>query len=277
MATAEDLAETERLVKETGGRIVARPVDVRDFDALKGAVRDGVEELGRLDIVVANAGIGTFGTAEELTEREWRDVIDVDLIGVWLTCKATIPVIADKGNFVLTSSTMGLSAVGNATHYVAAKHGIVGLMRSLAQELAPRGIRVNSVHPTQVAGEMIFNQGMYDLFRPDLESPTQQDMAEVSAQTDASRGPLDRVARCLERSTFSGLRRSALHHRRGAPDRRRLPSSCLIEAEPRRPTPHMPSAPGDGHHAVAAGERRRRRGREDREEDRDEQQSWHGP
>jgi (+)-trans-carveol dehydrogenase len=183
MATADDLAETERLVKEAGGRIVVRPVDVRDFDALEAAVKDGVQELGRLDIVVANAGIGTFGPAEELTEREWRDVIDVDLIGVWLTCKATIPVIEDKGNFILTSSTMGLSAVGNATHYVAAKHGVVGLMLSLAQELAPRGIRVNSVHPTQVAGEMIFNQGMYDLFRPDLESPTQEDMAEVSAQT----------------------------------------------------------------------------------------------
>lgn len=183
MSSSADLQETVRMVEETGRRIVAREADVRDFAALREAVEAGVAEFGKVDIVVANAGIGTYGTAADLTEQEWRDVLDVDLTGVWLTCKASLPDLAEGGAVVLTSSTMGLSSVPNAAHYVAAKHGVVGLMRSLAQELAPRRIRVNSVHPTQVGTEMILNQGMYEMFRPDLENPTQKDFAEASAAT----------------------------------------------------------------------------------------------
>jgi SDR family mycofactocin-dependent oxidoreductase len=183
MSTLDDLNETVRAVEALDRRIVARQGDVRDYAALEGALDAGISELGSLDIVIANAGIGSYATAEKLTEQEWRDVLDVDLTGVWLTCKAAIPRMADGGVIILTSSTMGLKTVPNAAHYNAAKHGVVGLMRTLAQELAPRRIRVNSIHPTQVGTDMILNQGMYDMFRPDLEHPTRDDFAEASAAT----------------------------------------------------------------------------------------------
>lgn len=172
MSTPDDLAETVREVEKLDRRIVATQADVRDFDALKAAVDDGVAQLGRLDIVSANAGIFSFGTMTELTEEQFRDMIDVNLIGVWHTAKATIPHIragGRGGSIILTSSTAGLTAMPNMGHYVAAKHGIVGLMRTLALELAPESIRVNSLHPTSVDTDMIQNAAAYELFSPDLQ------------------------------------------------------------------------------------------------------------
>jgi SDR family mycofactocin-dependent oxidoreductase len=171
MATADDLAETVEAVEALGRRIVATQVDVRDYAALEAALDDGVAELGRLDIVAANAGIVSFGTVEELTERAWQDVIDVNLTGVWHTVKAAIPHLraAGGGSIVITSSGAGLMGQANTGHYVAAKHGVVGLMRTLANELAPDMVRVNTVHPGSVDNDMIHNQATYHLFMPDRE------------------------------------------------------------------------------------------------------------
>ena len=174
-ATEEDLAETVRQVEALDRRIVASKADVRDYDGLKAAVDAGVAELGRLDIVAANAGIaGTPAQAADIPDDHWTTMIDINLSGVWHTAKATIPHLkaAGGGSIIITSSDAGLFAYPNMSHYVSAKHGLVGLMRTLALELAPDMIRVNSVHPTTVATDMVLNDSIYRLFRPDLENPT---------------------------------------------------------------------------------------------------------
>ncbi|MGH3096408.1 MAG: mycofactocin-coupled SDR family oxidoreductase [Streptosporangiales bacterium] len=179
MSTPDDLAETVRQVEALDRRIVATQADVRDFDAVKAALDDGVAQLGRLDIVCANAGIMSVGRADELPEQAWQDMIDINLSGVWRACKAAIPHLSDGGCIVITSSAAGLMAIENSAHYVSAKHGLVGLMRTLTLELAPRSIRVNSVHPTTVNTDMIRNDPTYRLFRPDLDNPTVDDAAEA--------------------------------------------------------------------------------------------------
>jgi (+)-trans-carveol dehydrogenase len=187
-ATEADLAETVRQVEALDRRIVASKADVRDFGQLKKAVDDGVAQLGKLDIVAANAGIaGTPHHAEDIPEEEWLDMIDINLSGVWRTCKAAIPHLkANKGgSIIITSSDAGLFAFENISHYVAAKHGLVGLMRTLALELAPDMIRVNSVHPTVVDTDMVQNEGTYRLFRPDLEHPTKEDFSEAARGINA--------------------------------------------------------------------------------------------
>jgi (+)-trans-carveol dehydrogenase len=188
MATSDDLNETVRQVEELDRRIVATQADVRDYAGLKQALDEGVAQLGRLDIVAANAGIASFGPAEELSEQAWQDMIDVNLTGVWHTCKAAIPHLkagGRGGSIILTSSAAGLKGYANVSHYVSAKHGVVGLMRTLAQELAPHMIRVNSIHPTQVDTPMIMNETAFRLFLPDHEHPTVEDFAPVSQTMNA--------------------------------------------------------------------------------------------
>ncbi|BDI22519.1 mycofactocin-coupled SDR family oxidoreductase [Herbiconiux sp. L3-i23] len=189
-ATEEDLQETVRQVEALDRRIVATKADVRDFAQLKGAVDDGVAELGRLDIVSANAGIsGMPHLSEEIEDSEWVDMPEVNLNGVWRTCKAAIPHLKANGkkggSIILTSSDAGLFAYQNISHYVAAKHGVVGLMRTLALELGPHFIRVNSIHPTTVDTPMVQNDDIYRLFRPDLDSPTKQDFADAATQMNS--------------------------------------------------------------------------------------------
>ncbi|SCX43732.1 (+)-trans-carveol dehydrogenase [Klenkia marina] len=170
MATEEDLAETVRQVEALDRRIVASVADVRDSAALKGAVDEGVAQLGRLDIVLANAGIASFKPVEELTDEDWDEMIGVNLTGVFKTVRAAVPHIRAGGRggaIVLTSSTAGIKGLANLAHYVAAKHGVVGLMKTMANEFAPDMIRVNSVHPTSVNTDMIHNEETYGLFRPD--------------------------------------------------------------------------------------------------------------
>lgn len=183
--TPDDLAQTADLVKGLDRRIVTAQVDVRDFDALKAAVDSGVEQLGRLDVIVANAGIGNGGqTLEKTSEADWQDMIDVNLSGVWKTVKAAVPHLISAGNggsIILTSSVGGLKAYPHTGHYIAAKHGVVGLMRTFAVELGQHFIRVNSVHPTNVNTPLFMNEGTMRLFRPDLENPGSDDMA-VAAQ-----------------------------------------------------------------------------------------------
>jgi SDR family mycofactocin-dependent oxidoreductase len=170
MSTPEDLAETVKEIEALDRRIVATQADVRDYGAVKAALDDGVAQLGRLDIVSANAGIFSFGALAELDDATWKDMIDVNLTGVWHTVKAAIPHLraAGGGSVILTSSTAGLMAIPQIGHYTSAKHGVVGLMRTLAVELAPDLIRVNSVHPTAVDTDMIQNSATYELFAADL-------------------------------------------------------------------------------------------------------------
>jgi (+)-trans-carveol dehydrogenase len=153
-ATPEDLAETVDMVKNLDRRVVSAQVDVRDYAALKVAVDDGVEELGRLDIVVANAGIGTTGVKlHKMDEATWDETIGVNLGGVWKTVKAAVPHLkagGRGGSIIITSSVGGLKAYPHVGHYVAAKHGVVGLMRTFAVELGAESIRVNTIHPTHV-------------------------------------------------------------------------------------------------------------------------------
>jgi (+)-trans-carveol dehydrogenase len=181
MSTAADLRQTVGDVEQAGGEIIAREVDVRDFDALDATIRSAAGQFGRLDVVCANAGISSTGRLSDLPAATWQDVIDVNLTGVWHTCKAAIPHMLAAGNggsIVITSSGAGLRASQNIGHYVASKHGVVGLMRTLALELAADYIRVNTIHPAIVQTPMILNDMMYRLFRPDLPEPTEQD-AEV--------------------------------------------------------------------------------------------------
>ncbi|MGI8393975.1 mycofactocin-coupled SDR family oxidoreductase [Leucobacter sp. W1038] len=187
-ATEADLAETVRQVEELDRRIVARVADVRVQEQLDAAVADGIAQFGRLDVVSANAGIAmTPALAHMMTDEEFMDMQDVNLAGVWRTAKAAIPHMIEAGNggsIVLTSSEAGLKGYAHAASYVSAKHGVVGLMRTLAMELAPHMIRVNSIHPTQVDTPMIMNETIMKLFRPDIENPTKEDFAEASQHTN---------------------------------------------------------------------------------------------
>ncbi|OBG28755.1 mycofactocin-coupled SDR family oxidoreductase [Mycobacterium sp. 852002-51057_SCH5723018] len=184
-STPDDLAETADIIKGLNRRIVTAEVDVRDYEALKAAVDSGVGQLGRLDIICANAGIGNGGqTLDKTSEDDWRDMIDVNLSGVWKTVKSGVPHLISQGeggSIILTSSVGGLKAYPHTGHYIAAKHGVVGLMRTFAVELGRHFIRVNSVHPTNVNTPMFMNEGTMKLFRPDLESPGPDDL-KVAAQ-----------------------------------------------------------------------------------------------
>ena len=169
-ATPDELEQTVKLVEDQGRRIVARQADVRDADAVDTVVREGVDEFGRLDIVVANAGIVRL--TESSNRREvFRDIVDVNLIGVWNTVESAIPTLIDGcrgGSIVVTSSSAGLKATGTdragGQAYAAAKRGLVGLMQVWANQLGPHSIRVNTIHPTGVATGMVMNETMAKLF-----------------------------------------------------------------------------------------------------------------
>lgn len=179
LASPEDLQTTERMVRELDRGIIARHVDVRDFDAVDAAVQEGLALFGHIDVVVANAGVLSFAQVEDITDSMWDDVMDVNLKGVWHTCKACIPAMKTRGaggSIIIISSVAGFKAWENQAHYVASKHGVIGLMRTLARELAPHRIRVNTVHPTSVLTDMIDNEALFRLFLPDHESPTRADV-----------------------------------------------------------------------------------------------------
>lgn len=187
--TEADLAETARQVEQLDRRIVTHRVDIRNYDELKAAVDDGVARLGQLDIVSANAAIGVNQyRAWEVPDEEWQDMIDINLTGQWRTCKAAIPHMIERGrggSIALTSSMAALRTYARIGHYSAAKHGVVGLMATLAVELGEYDIRVNCLLPTQVDTPMIMNEAMYRNFRPDLANPGRDDMAGPSRAAHA--------------------------------------------------------------------------------------------
>ncbi|MCA4723966.1 mycofactocin-coupled SDR family oxidoreductase [Mycolicibacterium fortuitum] len=152
LATRADLDETARLVTDLGRQALTYVVDVRDGEALSAAVSEGVEMLGGLDASVANAGVLTAGTWDTTTAEQWRTVVDVNLIGTWNTCAAALPHLVERGGSLINvSSVAGIKGSPLHTPYTASKHGVVGLSRALANELAAVNVRVNTVHPTGVA------------------------------------------------------------------------------------------------------------------------------
>jgi SDR family mycofactocin-dependent oxidoreductase len=166
-ATPEDLAETVRAVEAEGRKVLAREADIRDDASLRQLVSDAVEQFGRLDILVANAGVLGWGRIWELTDEQWDAIIGVNLSGTWRTLRAVIPAMIEAGNggsIVVVSSVAGLKATPGNGHYSAAKHGLVGLTNALAIELGEFGIRVNSIHPYSVDTPMIEPELMMQVF-----------------------------------------------------------------------------------------------------------------
>ncbi len=176
MASEEDLAETVRLVEAEGRRIVARKADVRSQEQLDAAVADGLAELGRIDVVLANAGVFTMAESSwQLSEEEWNTTVDIDLGGVWRTCKAAIPALIEGGRcgaIIMTATSNGYRAEQGHAAYNAAKMGVVALMRSLAGELGQHNIRVNTVHPSIVRTGMMWNDMLVSLMCPGKTTET---------------------------------------------------------------------------------------------------------
>ncbi len=178
LATEADLAETGKLVEGEGRRVVSDRVDVREGAAVRALVDRGVAELGRLDVVIANAGIAGSEPMADMSDATWQDMIDINLTGVFKTIRAALPHLTAGSSVVITSSIAGMKGLANNTHYTAAKHGVMGIMRALANEVGPQGIRVNCVNPTNVDTRMLFNDAIYRLFRPDLEVPGRADVED---------------------------------------------------------------------------------------------------
>lgn len=166
MAREDDMVETVAAVEALGRRVVAVEADVRDQAQLDAAVARGIAELGQIDALIANAGIWTQAPFYELTDDQWEEMIAVNLSGVWRSAKAVAPHMIERksGSIVMISSVNGLEPGPNFAHYTAAKHGVVGLMKTVALELAPHGIRCNSVHPGAVRSGMTENQMAFDMY-----------------------------------------------------------------------------------------------------------------
>lgn len=166
-ATPEELAEVASAVQAHGRSVLARPVDVRDDAALRALVSDGVAQFGRLDVVVANAGVLSWGRLWELSDEQWNTVIDVNLTGTWRTIRAVVPAMIEAGNggsIVIVSSSAGLHATPGNGHYSASKYALVGLTNALALEVGAHRIRVNSIHPYSVDTPMIEPKVMAQIF-----------------------------------------------------------------------------------------------------------------
>ena len=186
-ATESDLAETVKLVEGLGQRMVAHHADVRDVDSLRAAADDGREKFGHIDVIIANAGIVSYAPILDIDEPTWQAVLDINLTGVWKTMKAVVPALIERnkgGSVIVTSSVLGFFAMPNLGHYIAAKHGVTGLMRSLALELAPHDIRVNSVHPSTVETPMILNEASLRLFTGG-QGDTREEAAAAMTQMNA--------------------------------------------------------------------------------------------
>ena len=181
LSTPEDLEETARLVEKLGRRIVTRQADVRERDQLRAAVEEGIREFGHIDVVVANAGICPMGVGNPM---DFVDATDVDLLGVMNTVAVTIPHLQAGASIVVTGSNAGLmegttdtgTMGAGGAGYAWAKKTLVGYTEKLALLLAPRMIRVNTIHPTNCNTHLIHNEELYKVFRPDLENPTEEDV-----------------------------------------------------------------------------------------------------
>ncbi|MGY1620752.1 mycofactocin-coupled SDR family oxidoreductase [Geodermatophilus sp. SYSU D00965] len=189
MATKADLDETVRQVEALDRRALAVTADVRSQEQVDEAVRRGLAEFGQIDILIANAGIWTQGAFWELSDQAWDEMIGVNLTGVWKSAKAVAPHMIERqtGSIVITSSINGLEPGMNYAHYVAAKHAVVGLMKNIALELAPHGVRCNSIHPGAIKTPMTDHQGAWDMFAGH-EGGTEADMIEGGYSFHALKG-----------------------------------------------------------------------------------------
>lgn len=191
MATQEDFAETAQQVEALDRRIVSVVGDVRRQADLDRAVAEGIAELGRIDALIANAGIFSLAPAHEMTDEMWDDMIAVNLTGVWKSAKAVLPHMMERGggSIVMTSSINGLEPGANYVHYCAAKFGVVGVMKTLALEYARHGIRVNAVHPGAILTPMTSWQGAWDMMsgKPAGQG-TEADMLEAGYSFHALKG-----------------------------------------------------------------------------------------
>ncbi|PBC47554.1 mycofactocin-coupled SDR family oxidoreductase [Rhodococcus sp. ACPA1] len=180
--TPEDLEETVRLVEKEGRRIIARAADVRDQASLDVVVEEALGEFGGIDILVSNAGISNQGSVVGLTDQQWEDILGTNLVGAWHSCRAVLPSMIERGaggSVIFVSSTVGLRGAPGQAHYSASKHGMQGLMLSLANEVGQHNIRVNSVNPGAVNTEMAINESLLKMFLPDIENPTPADAADL--------------------------------------------------------------------------------------------------
>ncbi len=169
-AELSDLEMTAKLVEAEGRRAIARVADVRDRQALEAVALEAVVKFGKIDIVCANAGICSFISALEITQEHWQEMIDVNLTGVWNTLQATVPHMVERdegGSVIITSSAAGLKGMTHLAHYSAAKHGLVGLMKTFALEFAPNMIRFNTVHPTGVNTLLASDPRVWELMEAD--------------------------------------------------------------------------------------------------------------
>jgi SDR family mycofactocin-dependent oxidoreductase len=166
LAQPEELTVLVTELEQMGCRVIAAQVDVTHLRAMQELVERAQRELGPIDIVVANAGLYSFATSWEMSEEQWDETVNVDLKGVWITCKVCIPFMLARrsGKIICIASTAALKGMANLAHYVAAKHGVLGLVKTLAIELAPYNINVNAVCPTSVDTAMCRNQALYDVF-----------------------------------------------------------------------------------------------------------------
>jgi SDR family mycofactocin-dependent oxidoreductase len=178
LGTKAELDETVAAVEDLGRRSFGTIVDVRDTDALEALVAETIGSLGQIDICVANAGVCGFGAFWEIDDAMWDDMIGVDLTGAFKTMRAVTPHMIERraGRIIATSSMAGRQGNPHLAHYVAAKWGVIGLVKTLAMEVARYGITVNAVAPTSVDTPMLHNPAMYSLFCPELESPTREDV-----------------------------------------------------------------------------------------------------
>jgi SDR family mycofactocin-dependent oxidoreductase len=183
MASPDDLAETVALVEKLDRRCVSVQADVRQLADMRRVVETARAEFGRVDILLANAGIMRISPFAELTEQEWADTIDINLTGVANSIQAVLPTMIEQGygRIVATSSAAGRSGRPNLSHYCASKWGVIGLVKSIATEVGGQGITVNTVCPTSVPTQLLLNDAAFAVFRPDLENPTVDDCLDAFA------------------------------------------------------------------------------------------------
>jgi SDR family mycofactocin-dependent oxidoreductase len=191
LASSAELAETARLVEAEGRRCVTAVADVRDSDQVGSAVDAAIAALGRLDILVANAGICSFAPVADLSDEAWEEMVATNLTGVFKAVRAVVPhmVRAGSGRIVATSSMGGRMGMPNLAHYVAAKWGVIGLIKSVALELAPHGVTANVVCPATVDTPMAHNPAMYGLFCPDLVEPGRDEVRPAYERMNPMRVP----------------------------------------------------------------------------------------
>jgi SDR family mycofactocin-dependent oxidoreductase len=179
MPTTDELARTAKDVEQLDRRAIARQVDIRDQAGLDSVVSEALDTFGGIDIVCANASIVSIGRSWEITDEQWQQTLDVDLTGTWRTVKTVIPSMIARergGSIIMTASVGGTQGMENLGAYVAAKHGVMGLMKTMANELGPYGIRVNAVQPGVIRTPIVEqNNALLRLFRPDLENPRLED------------------------------------------------------------------------------------------------------